>query len=181
MSCPCLHGRTIQINSFSFFGHSCWLYYFYVPESIVTVKLWSRTTQVTVGQNVALMCWLIGSDLPMTVTWSLQRENSSSLDNILTSYANGDISWSGEHRRYQLKRESQKNRVHHSLLINGVSLREAGRYQCEPSVFLGNRHKRLQAPSLLAVMVKIPGNSQKKNTRHLVCVWTGAPWMTSDL
>ncbi|XP_076025987.1 immunoglobulin superfamily member 3-like [Genypterus blacodes] len=125
-------------------------------ESFVTVKLWSRTTQVTVGQNVALMCSLKGSDLPMTVTWSLQRENTSSLDNILTWYANGDISWSGEHRRYQLERKSGQNGVHHSLLINGVSLREAGRYQCEPSVFLENRHKRLQSPGLLAVMVKNP-------------------------
>ncbi|KAF7654150.1 hypothetical protein LDENG_00073490 [Lucifuga dentata] len=125
-------------------------------ESFVKVSLMSRNSQVIVGENVALMCRLRGSDLPMTVTWSLQRESASSPDNILTLYANGDISWSGEQHRYQLKREERPNEVFQTLLINDVSHREAGRYQCAASVFLEKRYKRLPPSNLLAVMVKNP-------------------------
>ncbi|XP_034042795.1 immunoglobulin superfamily member 3-like [Thalassophryne amazonica] len=125
-------------------------------ESFVKVTLISRTNIVTVGDNVELRCRIRGLNMPMTLMWSLQHENASSPDNIVTLYPNGDISWSGYCNRFQLKVESKHNEIVHVLLINGVSLREAGRYQCGVSVFLEKRYKKLPPSYLLAVMVKNP-------------------------
>lgn len=102
------------------------------------------------------MCQVRGPQMPVTVTWSLQRD-ATTLDNILTMYYDGSISWSGDQRRYQLKVENQKMQVMHYLLINGATLREAGSYQCSVSVFLHNVHKKLPPSNLLAVVVQRPG------------------------
>uniref|UniRef100_A0A7N6BYE0 Ig-like domain-containing protein n=1 Tax=Anabas testudineus TaxID=64144 RepID=A0A7N6BYE0_ANATE len=106
-------------------------------DALVKVSLKSRNTRVTIGENVELMCQVRGPQMPVTVTWSLQRD-ATTLDNILTMYYDGSISWSGDQRRYQLKVENQKMQVMHYLLINGATLREAGSYQCSVSVFLHN-------------------------------------------
>uniref|UniRef100_A0A3Q1IE71 Ig-like domain-containing protein n=1 Tax=Anabas testudineus TaxID=64144 RepID=A0A3Q1IE71_ANATE len=113
------------------------------------------TGEVTIGENVELMCQVRGPQMPVTVTWSLQRD-ATTLDNILTMYYDGSISWSGDQRRYQLKVENQKMQVMHYLLINGATLREAGSYQCSVSVFLHNVHKKLPPSNLLAVVVQRP-------------------------
>lgn len=120
------------------------------------VSLKSRQSIVTVGENVELMCRVTGPPMPVTVTWSLQRD-ASTLDNILTLYSDGSISWSGDQHRYQLKVENQKTQVMHYLLINGASQREEGRYQCSVSVFLHNVHKKLPPSNVLGVMVQKPG------------------------
>uniref|UniRef100_UPI003AADE937 immunoglobulin superfamily member 3-like n=1 Tax=Centroberyx gerrardi TaxID=166262 RepID=UPI003AADE937 len=127
-----------------------------LTESFLKVSLRSRNTLATVGEEVELLCRLRGPRLPMTLTWSLQRENASSPDNILTLYPNGNINWSGDQRRYQVKTESSQNEVYQTLLIMGASHREAGRYQCEVSVILESRYKKLPPSNLLAVMVKNP-------------------------
>ncbi|XP_045909304.1 immunoglobulin superfamily member 2-like isoform X3 [Micropterus dolomieu] len=124
-------------------------------DSFVKVNLISRKTRVPVGENVELMCRVRGPRIPLTLTWSLQRDVST-LDNILTLYSDGAISWSGDQHRYQLKVENKKNEVIHYLLINGASHREAGRYQCSVSVFLENVHKKLPASNQLAVSVQNP-------------------------
>ncbi|KAM3862012.1 immunoglobulin superfamily member 3-like [Diretmus argenteus] len=124
-------------------------------ESFLKLDLKSRNNVVTVGEKVELVCRLRGPRLPMTVTWSLQRENASSPDTILTLVHGGGISWWGDQRRYQVKTESHQNDVYQTLLIIAASKREAGRYQCEVSVLLEKRHKKLPS-NLLAVMVKDP-------------------------
>ncbi|KAK2839879.1 hypothetical protein Q5P01_013619 [Channa striata] len=123
-------------------------------DSLVTLLLISRNNKVTVGENVELMCRVKGPRVPLTLTWSLQHD--SNLDNILTLYSDGSISWSGDQHRYQLKVENQKNQVIHYLLINGASLREAGSYQCTASAFLQNVNKKLSPSNRLAVMVENP-------------------------
>ncbi|XP_067373295.1 immunoglobulin superfamily member 3-like isoform X2 [Channa argus] len=123
-------------------------------DSLVKVFLISRNNKVTVGENVELMCRVKGPRVPLTLTWSLQRD--STLDSILTLYSDGSISWSGDQHRYQLKVENQKNQVIHYLLINGASLREAGSYQCAASLFLQNVNKKLPPSNRLAVMVENP-------------------------
>uniref|UniRef100_A0A8C9WXH9 Immunoglobulin superfamily, member 3-like n=1 Tax=Sander lucioperca TaxID=283035 RepID=A0A8C9WXH9_SANLU len=124
-------------------------------DSFVKVSLISRNNIVTVGANVQLMCRIKGPRMPITLTWSLQRDPST-LDNILTLYSDGAISWSGDQQRYQLKVENKQNEVIHFLLINGASHREAGSYQCRVSVFLENVHKKLPPSNQLAVLVRNP-------------------------
>ncbi|XP_026151200.1 immunoglobulin superfamily member 3-like isoform X2 [Mastacembelus armatus] len=124
-------------------------------DSFVKVNLISRNNRVTIGENVELMCRVRGPRLPMTVTWSLQRD-ALSIDNIMTLYFDGAISWSGDQHRYQLKVENQQSQVIHSLLINSASHREAGNYQCRVSVVLQNEHKKLPPSNQLAVLVLNP-------------------------
>uniref|UniRef100_A0A3Q3XIW3 Ig-like domain-containing protein n=1 Tax=Mola mola TaxID=94237 RepID=A0A3Q3XIW3_MOLML len=124
-------------------------------ESFVNVKLISRNNIVSVGETVELICRIRGLNVPATLTWSLQRD-ASTLDNILTQYSDGSISWSGEQHRYQLKVEVKEYQALHYLIINGVSHREAGRYQCGVSVFLDNVHKKLPPSNPLAVNVQNP-------------------------
>nr|XP_020441499.1 immunoglobulin superfamily member 3-like isoform X2 [Monopterus albus] len=121
-------------------------------ESLVKLSLISRNNNVTVGDNVELMCRVRGPRMPITLTWSRQRDQPT-LDNILTLYSDGAISWSGDQHRYQLKVQNKVNEVIHSLLINGASHREAGRYQCRVSVFLQNVNKKVPPSHPLAVMV----------------------------
>uniref|UniRef100_A0A3Q3X629 Ig-like domain-containing protein n=1 Tax=Mola mola TaxID=94237 RepID=A0A3Q3X629_MOLML len=123
--------------------------------SFVNVKLISRNNIVSVGETVELICRIRGLNVPATLTWSLQRD-ASTLDNILTQYSDGSISWSGEQHRYQLKVEVKEYQALHYLIINGVSHREAGRYQCGVSVFLDNVHKKLPPSNPLAVNVQNP-------------------------
>ncbi|TDH06820.1 hypothetical protein EPR50_G00117340 [Perca flavescens] len=132
-------------------------------DSFVKVSLISRNNVATVGENVELMCRIRGLRMPKTLTWSLQRD-ASTLDNILTLYSNGAISWSGDQHRYQLKVENTQNEVIHYLLINGASHREAGSYQCSVSVFLENVHKKLPPSNLLAVLVHKPESKLRLTT-----------------
>ncbi|XP_035031376.2 immunoglobulin superfamily member 3 isoform X1 [Hippoglossus stenolepis] len=120
-----------------------------------SVKLISRNTLVTVGENVKLMCRVQGPRVPTTLSWSLQHEDSTT-DNILTLKWNGDISWSGDQHVYQLEVENKAMEVTHSLLINGASPREAGKYQCQASAFIQNAHKKPRPSNPVAVMVHYP-------------------------
>ncbi|XP_023155359.2 immunoglobulin superfamily member 3-like [Amphiprion ocellaris] len=125
-------------------------------DSLVKVFLISRNSKVTVGENVDLMCRVKGPRMPITLTWSLQRD-ASSVDNILTLYSDGTISWFGNQHRYQLKvQNGQTNEVVHYLQIIGASHREAGSYQCMVSQFVENVHKKLRTSNQLAVMVQNP-------------------------
>ncbi|KAL7384641.1 hypothetical protein ABVT39_006182 [Epinephelus coioides] len=124
-------------------------------ESFLTVRLISRKNMVTVGENVELMCRVKGPRIPITLTWSLQRD-ASNVDNILTLYSDGAVSWSANQHRYQLKVENNQNEAIHYLLINGASHREAGSYQCRVSVFLENVHRKLPPSYPVAVLVQNP-------------------------
>uniref|UniRef100_A0A673AXG1 Zgc:91849 n=1 Tax=Sphaeramia orbicularis TaxID=375764 RepID=A0A673AXG1_9TELE len=124
-------------------------------DTFAKVILKSRTTIVKVGETVELICLIRQLSLPITLTWSLQRDDST-VNNILTVYSNGTISWSGEQHRYQLKIQKKTNDDSYYLIINGASLKEAGRYQCEASVFLENIHKKLRPSNQLAVRVNNP-------------------------
>lgn len=129
---------------------------FYFLETFVKVFLISRKTRVTVGEYVELLCRVRGPNVPVTLTWSLQRD-ASSVDNILTIYSDGSISWSEDQQGYQLKVENKVNEVAYYLLINSASHREAGNYQCRASAFLENVYKKLPPSNPVAVMVQNPG------------------------
>ena len=123
------------------------------------MSLKSRNTVVTVGEQTDLFCRVRGLRLPVTVTWSLQREGASTPDSILTC-RNGDISWHGDQGRYQLQTTSTTGpnpEVQHTLRLTEASSREAGMYQCDVSVFQQGIHRKLKASNPLAVMVKNPG------------------------
>ncbi len=113
-----------------------------------------------------LMCRVKGTRLPITLTWSLQRD-ASTLDNILTLYHSGAISWFGNQRHYQLKVEAKQNEVIYYLLINGATQSQAGSYQCSVSVFLDNVHKKLPPSNPLAVKVQNP--DMAKTCKALSC------------
>ncbi|KAM4608280.1 immunoglobulin superfamily member 2-like [Polymixia lowei] len=125
-------------------------------DSLLKVSLKSRNTVAKVGDEVELMCLVRGPPLPVTVSWTLQRVGASTPDNVLTLSPRGDVTWGGDRSRYQLKTDRSPNALYHTLVIMGVSLREAGRYQCEVSVILENIHKKLPPSNLLAVMVENP-------------------------
>uniref|UniRef100_A0A668SJK5 Ig-like domain-containing protein n=1 Tax=Oreochromis aureus TaxID=47969 RepID=A0A668SJK5_OREAU len=122
---------------------------------ISIVSLISRKNQVTVGEKLELMCRVRGPHMPVTVTWSVQRE-AKTPDTILTLSPDGTISWSGDQNHYQLRVESRKTEVIYYLLVIGTSHREGGNYQCNVSVLLKNVHKELKASNQLAVIVNNP-------------------------
>lgn len=93
--------------------------------------------------------------MPVTVTWSVQRE-AKTPDTILTLSPDGTISWSADQNHYQLRVESRKTEVIYYLLVIGTSHREGGNYQCNVSVLLKNVHKELKASNQLAVIVNNP-------------------------
>ncbi|XP_035605375.1 immunoglobulin superfamily member 3-like isoform X1 [Oncorhynchus keta] len=125
-------------------------------ESLLSVYLSSRGVQVTVGGEVELVCRVQGPSLPVTVTWSLQREGQSAPDNILTLSYTGDITWSGDQSNYQLRATTGKKEVRYYLRIIKASHKEAGRYQCVISVFLQGRHRKPQNSNALGVLVQTP-------------------------
>uniref|UniRef100_A0A3Q2QWA7 Immunoglobulin superfamily member 2 n=1 Tax=Fundulus heteroclitus TaxID=8078 RepID=A0A3Q2QWA7_FUNHE len=126
-------------------------------DSLVRVILKSRDHGVTVGENAHLMCKVTSPRVPMTLTWSVQKEDSN-INTIVVLYSNGSISWSGDQHRYQVEVNSQENTldVMHSLKILSASHREAGTYQCRVSVFLGKVHKKIPPSNQLKVMVNNP-------------------------
>ncbi|XP_041700392.2 immunoglobulin superfamily member 3 isoform X2 [Coregonus clupeaformis] len=125
-------------------------------ESLLKVDLSSRGVQVTEGGEVELVCRVRGPSLPVTVTWSLQREGPSAPDNILTLSYTGDITWRGDQSNYQLRATTGKRDVRYYLRIIKASHREAGRYQCVISAFLQGRHRKLQNSNPLGVLVQTP-------------------------
>ncbi|XP_031594431.2 immunoglobulin superfamily member 2-like isoform X2 [Oreochromis aureus] len=124
-------------------------------DTLMGVSLISRKNQVTVGEKLELMCRVRGPRMPVTVTWSMQRE-AKTPDTILTLSPNGTISWSADQNHYQLRVESRKTEVIYYLLVIGTSHREGGNYQCNVSVLLKNVHKELRASNQLAVIVNNP-------------------------
>ncbi|XP_010747991.3 immunoglobulin superfamily member 3 isoform X2 [Larimichthys crocea] len=125
-------------------------------DKFVKVSLVSRKSAVALGESVELMCRVKGPRVPITLTWSLQRDSSSNPDTILTLYSNGGISWFGDESTYQLRVENKNNEVVHYLLINGASQRESGSYQCSVSVFRENVYKKLPPSNQLALSVQNP-------------------------
>lgn len=81
------------------------------------MDLKSRGIEVTEGCEVELVCQVRGPSLPVTVTWSQQREGGSAPDNILTLLHTGDIMWRGDQSNYQLRVTTSKEEVHHILRI----------------------------------------------------------------
>uniref|UniRef100_A0A669BVA6 Ig-like domain-containing protein n=1 Tax=Oreochromis niloticus TaxID=8128 RepID=A0A669BVA6_ORENI len=126
--------------------------------TLMGVSLVSRKNQVTVGEKLELMCRVKGPHMPVTVTWSVQRE-AKTPDTILTLSPDGTISWSADQNHYQLRVESRKTEVIYYLLVIGTSHREGGNYQCNVSVLLKNVHKELKASNQLAVIVNNPGTA----------------------
>lgn len=123
------------------------------------LRLIGRNHKVSVGEDASLICQVKEMNVPMVLTWTLQRSDSP-LDTIVTVYADGSISWSGVQRRYQLKVESKRNEVLHYLIINGASRAEAGSYRCSVSVFQDGVYRKLLESNQLAVNVENPGNSK---------------------
>lgn len=132
--------------------------------SFIKVNLKSRDNMVTIGENALLICQVRGVHVPITVTWSLLRDDSS-IENILTVNSNGGISWSASQHRYQLNVQRIDNGFIHSLLIRGASNIEAGRYQCTVS---HNTHMTPAVSNQLAVQVNEPvSNLVLTSTRRL--------------
>ncbi|KAM6985019.1 immunoglobulin superfamily member 3-like [Aplochiton taeniatus] len=125
-------------------------------ESLLKVDLKSRDPQLTVGEGTDLVCRIRGPRLPVTVTWTLQRGESSGPENILTLSPSGDVIWRGDQGRYQLKTSTTPHEVRHILRILQASPREAGRYQCELSMIVEKVHRKLPASYPLAVLVNQP-------------------------
>ncbi|CAJ1079509.1 immunoglobulin superfamily member 2-like [Xyrichtys novacula] len=140
-----------------------------VVESSVRVTLTSRENRVTIGENVDLMCRVRNKNVPVTVTWTVQRE--AIVDNILTVYSDGTISWSGGQSGYQLKVQKSENGDIHYLSINGASKLEAGRYQC---IVSQDSHKRPTESNWLAVEVETPASKLSLTSAKMVTTYIDA-------
>lgn len=114
---------------------------------------------MTVGDGVALICKVTAPNVPMALTWTVQR-NDASLDTIMTVSPDGSIRWSGAQSRYQLEVENKKGEVLHHLRINGASQADVGYYRCSVSVFQDNIYRKLTPSNQVAVTVANPGNSE---------------------
>ncbi|KAM8857732.1 immunoglobulin superfamily member 2-like [Synchiropus picturatus] len=139
-------------------------------DSLVRVNLKSRQTAVTVGDGVELLCIVTGPQLPLTVTWILQRDGV--IDDILRLHSDGSIRWSAPQHLYQLKVENQGARKIYYLLVNSVSLRQAGSYQCLVSAFQDNVHKKLNTSNSVTVAVRNPESRLSVSS---------APELTADM
>jgi len=130
-----------------------------IIETLLTLGLSNRNTQATMWDNVELMCQVKGPSAATTLTWILWREGSATPETILTRSPCGVITWQGGwQRRYQLRVEQQSPmKTLHKLLIAGASPIDTGHYQCEASVFLENRYKKMPLSNRLAVVVMKPG------------------------
>ncbi|XP_041857529.1 immunoglobulin superfamily member 3-like isoform X2 [Melanotaenia boesemani] len=122
--------------------------------SLVEVSLKSRNTQVTIGDTVKLMCQVKGPRVPITLTWSLERNGST--EDIVTLNSDGAINWSEGQQQYQIRVENQNNMVVYYMQIISVSQKEEGVYGCKASAFLLNAHKELHPSNLLSVRVQKP-------------------------
>ncbi|CAL8268354.1 unnamed protein product [Lota lota] len=127
-------------------------------ETSLKLGLMGRDTQATLGGDVALMCQVKGPIVPMTLTWTLLRDGLPSFDKLVEQSPDGVITWQGDwQQRYQLRVErTGKTSLLHTLRIVGATLNEAGRYQCEVSVFLEKRHKKMPPSNNVAVRVSLP-------------------------
>lgn len=128
-------------------------------ESIVNKRLalTNRNHMAALGDDVELICRVPRLTLPVTLSWTLQRDGAS-LDTVLTMYADGSISWGREQHSYQLKVKENQNKLFYYLVINGVSRREEGRYQCHIGVSLKNVPKKMASTSVL-VIVREPAST----------------------
>ena len=127
-------------------------------ENLLSLKLMSRNTQATVGGEVKLLCRVQGPNVPMTLRWTLRRDRPTSVDTITTMSPGGDITWHRDlQQRYQHEVAMTKDSKDLTLRIVKASPREAGRYQCEASVFLQNTHKKMMLSNELGVSVVKPG------------------------
>ncbi|CAL8369671.1 unnamed protein product [Arctogadus glacialis] len=126
-------------------------------ENTLTLTLKGRDTVATLGADVELWCHVKAPRIPMTLTWTLRRDGSPP-DKLLELSPDGAITWrGGRQRRYQLRVERFDETVLvHNLRITGATPSEAGLYQCEASVFLEKRHKKMHPSNELAVMVTRP-------------------------
>ncbi|XP_056435580.1 immunoglobulin superfamily member 3-like [Gadus chalcogrammus] len=128
-------------------------------ENTLRLTLKGRDTAATLGGDVELWCHVKAPRIPMTLTWTLRRDGSPP-DKLLELSPDGAITWrGGRQQRYQLRVERLDETVLvHKLRIAGATPSEAGRYQCEASVFLEKRHKKMNPSNELAVMVTQPGS-----------------------
>ncbi|KAJ3592275.1 hypothetical protein NHX12_007403 [Muraenolepis orangiensis] len=146
-------------------------------DTLFQLKLMSRNTQATVGDQVELICRLRGPEvLPPTLRWTLRRNGSASPDTVLTLSPGGAVAWQGGwQRRYQLSVERlQEGEILHKLMIAGASTWEEGRYGCEASVFLDGRHKKVASSNELAVKVTIPESKLSLSSMPSLSVDAGA-------
>ncbi|KAK0155924.1 Immunoglobulin superfamily member 3 [Merluccius polli] len=126
-------------------------------DNLLSLKLMSRNTQATVGGEVKLLCRVLGPNVPMTLRWTLRRDGSTSADTIMTMSPGGAITWHRDlQQRYQHEVAMAKDSKDLTLRIMKASPREAGRYQCEASVFLQNTHKKMMLSNELGVRVMKP-------------------------
>lgn len=109
------------------------------------------------GDNVDLICMVKRLNLPVTLSWTLQRDGSS-LENILTMYSDGAVRWAGEQSSYQLRVEKNQNGLYYYLAISGMSGSQAGRYQCHALFSLKSVPRKLQSNPLV-VSVREPGRA----------------------
>ncbi|RVE57916.1 hypothetical protein OJAV_G00203950 [Oryzias javanicus] len=123
-------------------------------ESLMKVSLTSRSFNPTIGEEAILMCKVKGPRIPITLTW-IKRE-SSVMDEIVRLSHNGDMSWTGNQKSYQVSVRSQKDSVIYDLKLTSASQIEKGIYQCSVSTFVEGTHKKLATSNDLHVAVKNP-------------------------
>lgn len=105
-----------------------------------------------------LMCRVKGPRMPVTLTWSVQRDQSAP-NTILTLHPDGTIHWSTDQNHYQLRVDNGNKEVVYYLQIIGISHSERGKYQCNVSVSLEDEDREVPASNQVTLMVENQGTA----------------------
>ncbi|XP_039521733.1 immunoglobulin superfamily, member 3-like [Pimephales promelas] len=125
-------------------------------ESLMTVTLKSRTTNVPINSSVELLCIIKGPKVSLAVRWMFQPPNSTVQRNILSIRHTGEIAWGADRRNYQLSIQTQPSATHFLLIVPQASKQQEGQYQCQADAYQKNIQKAMKNSNLLAVTVKKP-------------------------
>ncbi|XP_067300965.1 immunoglobulin superfamily, member 3-like [Pseudorasbora parva] len=126
-------------------------------ESLMTVTLKSRTTNVVINSSVELLCTVKGPKVSLAVHWMFRPPNSTVPRNILTIRHTGEIAWGADQRTsYQLSIQTQLSATQFRLIVPRASKQQEGQYQCQVDAYQKNVQKAMKSSNPLAVTVQKP-------------------------
>ncbi|XP_067299173.1 immunoglobulin superfamily member 2-like isoform X1 [Pseudorasbora parva] len=125
-------------------------------ESLMTVTLKSRTTNVVINSSVELLCTVKGPKVSLAVHWMFRSPNSTVPRNILTIRHTGEIAWGADQRNYQLSIQTQPSATQFRLIVPRASKQQEGQYQCQVDAYQKDVQKAMKSSNPLAVTVQTP-------------------------
>ncbi|XP_072542109.1 immunoglobulin superfamily member 2 [Salminus brasiliensis] len=121
-------------------------------DSLLTVVLKSRDTNVTENSFINLFCTVKGPKVPLDVHWKFQPSDSAAQKDIICMLRSGAISCGAEQKDYQV----EANGNGFILRVLRASKRHHGIYQCQITAYRESVQKAQKHSNKLAVTVHSP-------------------------